>query len=348
MAKINAKLGKKLKAYGAVNFNACYNCGTCTAVCSLATKEDSFPREMVRYSVTGMDAEIKSSLKPWLCYYCGECTSNCPQTANPGELMMALRRYLMAQYDWTGLSGLLFKSLPFSIIAFLSVIAGVMAYAFGVGFDLETMIHTGHYFEMFAIGGVLLLILLPNIFRMWWFTVVKPKRNTSISNYIRTIGEFFSAMFIQKRALDCEDNKVRWFEHLILVIGYLALLFATVFLDWFATHNLFIILFGYAAGIIVFVVTIIFVSDRIKKEKELSKFSHHSDWFFVIGLFLMGFTGFFVRLFIDLGILDANVWLYILHLTVLALWALLIVPFGKWTHFLYRSFAVYFNKIANN
>jgi len=145
--------------------------------------------------------------------------------------------------------------------------------------------------------------------------------------------------------LDCEDNKVRWFEHLILVIGYLALLFATVFLDWFATRNLFIILFGYIVSIIVFAVTVIFVSDRIQKKKELSKFSHHSDWFFVIGLFLMGFTGFFVRLFIDLGILDANVWLYILHLIILASWALIIVPFGKWTHFLYRSFAVYFNKI---
>ena len=30
------------------------------------------------------------------------------------------------------------------------------------------------------------------------------------------------------------------------------------------------------------------------------------------------------------------------HLTVLAQWALIIVPFGKWTHFLYRSFAMYF------
>jgi len=30
---------------------------------------------------------------------------------------------------------------------------------------------------------------------------------------------------------------------------------------------------------------------------------------------------------------------------VLAQWALIIVPFGKWMHFLYRSFAMYFDKI---
>lgn len=345
MAKISPRLGKELKAYGAVNFNACYNCGTCTAVCSLSTKENSFPREMVRCSVTGIETDIKSSLKPWLCYYCGECTSNCPQTANPGELMMALRRYLMAKYDWTGITGLLFKSLTFSIIAFVLVFIGIISYAYNVDFDLDSMMYTGHYFEMFAILGVFLVILFPNIIRMWWFTVVKPKKNAPISKYISSLKDFFSTMFTQKRALECEDNKVRWLEHLILVIGYLSLLFTTVFLDWISTQNIFVIVFGYIMSIIVFTVTIIFVSERIQKKKEVNKFSHHSDCFFVIGLFLMGFTAFFVRLFFDMGILETNKWLYILHLIVLGSWALIIVPFGKWTHFLYRSFAMYFSSL---
>ncbi len=345
MAKISPRLGKELKAYGAVNFNACYNCGTCTAVCSLSTKENSFPREMVRCSVTGIETDIKSSLKPWLCYYCGECTSNCPQTTNPGELMMALRRYLMAKYDWTGITGLLFKSLTFSIIAFVLVFIGIISYAYNVDFDLDSMMYTGHYFEMFAILGVFLVILFPNIIRMWWFTVVKPKKNAPISKYISSLKDFFSTMFTQKRALECEDNKVRWLEHLILVIGYLSLLFTTVFLDWISTQNIFVIVFGYIMSIIVFTVTIIFVSERIQKKKEVNKFSHHSDWFFVIGLFLMGFTAFFVRLFFDMGILETNKWLYILHLIVLGSWALIIVPFGKWTHFLYRSFAMYFSSL---
>ena len=95
MANINPDFAIELKKYGSVNFNACYNCGTCTAVCSLSTEEDSFPREMVRYSVLGLEDEIQASLKPWLCYYCGECSESCPRTANPGELMMALRLSLI-------------------------------------------------------------------------------------------------------------------------------------------------------------------------------------------------------------------------------------------------------------
>jgi len=68
---------------------------------------------------------------------------------------------------------------------------------------------------------------------------------------------------------------------------------------------------------------------------------------FLIWLFLMGFSAFMVRLFIDTGIIENNIWLYLFHLIILVQWALIIVPFGKWTHFLYRSFAMYFSKIKN-
>jgi len=59
----------------------------------------------------------------------------------------------------------------------------------------------------------------------------------------------------------------------------------------------------------------------------------------------MGLTAFVVRLFIDLNMLETNMWLYVVHLIILVQWALIIVPFGKWTHFLYRSFAMWFMKV---
>ncbi len=345
MASIDPKFREALKAYGAIDFNACYNCGTCTAVCSLSTPEDSFPRAMVRCSVLGLEEDIKSSLKPWLCYYCGECSANCPQTANPGELMMSLRRWLTSKYDWTGLSGLLYKSLPISIAAFLLAAIGVIAYAVYAAFDLEIIMHVGHYFEMIAIGGVFTFILLPDIVRMWWFVILKPGIKVSFATYFKSIGALLVHMFTQKRSLGCDDNQFRWFEHLILVLGYLSLLFTTVFLDWFSSQSLFIIVLGYVESAVIFIVTFDFVRSRIKRNKEMSKFSQPSDWFFVIWLLLMGLTALTVRAFIDLDILENNIWMYLLHLIVLVQWALIIVPFGKWTHFLYRSFAMYFAKL---
>jgi quinone-modifying oxidoreductase subunit QmoC len=347
MAAINPGFGKELKKYGAFDFNACYNCGNCTAVCSLSTEEDSFPREMLRFSVLGLKDDIKSSLKPWLCYYCGECSTHCPQTANPGELMMSLRRWLTSEYDWTKLSGLLYRSLSLTIIAFIITTVGVIAFSTLENFNLKTIMHYGHNFEMIAIAVVFGLILLPNIIRMWWFTILKPDIKTPFSKYFTGLWELVIHMFTQKRALDCDDNRFRWFEHFILVLGYLGLLFTTVFLDWFSSEKLFIIVFGYVVSITVFIVTIDFVADRIKKKKEINKFSQPSDWLFVIWLFFMGITAFSVRLFIDTGLIDNNIWLYLFHLIILVQWALIIVPFGKWPHFLYRSFAMYFAKIKS-
>jgi hypothetical protein len=259
--------------------------------------------------------------------------------------MMSLRRWLTAKYDWTGMSGLLYKSLPLSIAAFVLTLVGVIAFVVSVDFELEKMVHFGHIFEMVAILTVGFVILLPNVARMWYFTILKPKTKVSFMKYLKSSGELFIHMFTQKRALGCDDNQFRWFEHFILVIGYLSLLFTTVVLDWFSSEYMFVIILGYVMSAIVFVVTIDFVSSRMKKKKEVSKHSQPSDWFFVIWLFLMGITAFVVRLFIDLDLLETNKWLYIVHLTVLVQWAVIIVPFGKWSHFLYRSFAMYFEKL---
>jgi len=345
MARVNPDFASELKKFGDKDFSACFNCGNCTAICSLSTADSSFPREMVRYSTLGLEDELKASLKPWQCYSCGDCGTHCPRQANPDELMMSLRRWLTSKYDWTGVSGLLYKSLTVTWAAMLAVFALVVALAFSMNFQLEKMLEFGHNFERIAILSVGVIILLPNIIRMWKLTVLDKNKKVPLKKYVTSSADLFIHMFTQKRALGCDDNKVRWFEHFILVISYLSLLFTTVFLNWFSTESMFVHILGYVLSFIIFVVTVDFVSDRIKKKKSVSKNSQPSDWFFVIWLLLMGLTAFLVRLFIDLDLLESNKWLYIIHFTVLAQWALLIVPFGKWTHFLYRSFAMYFEKL---
>ncbi|MEZ4908385.1 MAG: hypothetical protein R2771_12255 [Saprospiraceae bacterium] len=232
---------------------------------------------MVRLSSLGMEDELKSSLKPWLCYYCGECTTNCPQNANPGELMMALRRWLTSKYDWTGLSGLLYKSFTLTVISFIVIALAVLGVAYYLDFDHESIMHFGHYFEIIAISCVFTFILLPNIIRMWWFVILKPKYNVSFNNYFKCLWDLFVHMFTQKRYRDCDDSYFRWIEHMILVLGYVALLFTTVFLDWFSTTNLFVIIIGYVESIAIFIITLDFINSRMKKNKEINKFSQPSQ-----------------------------------------------------------------------
>ena len=348
MLKINPEFAVKLKKYGAVDINACYNCGNCTAICPLSEEDHSFPRRMLRASVLGLDTKIEASLDPWLCYYCGECSETCPREANPGELMMTLRRWLTSKYDWTGLSGLLYSSIPALIIGFVLVAVLIIGIGFTKHFNIEAIMDFGHHFELIAIISVFTLILIPNIIRMFWFTILKEKTKVPLISYIKGTWDFLLHMFTQKNSLKCENNTFRWFEHLLIVFGYLLLLFTTVFLNWFSTENTFIIWLGYIAGGVIFVFTFDFILSRIRKNKEINKYSHPSDWLFVIWLFLMAFTAFLVRVFIDTDLISNNLWLYMVHLIVIAQWALLIVPFGKWTHFLYRSFAMYFKKLEED
>ncbi len=348
MLKINPDFINDLKKFGAGDINACYNCGNCTAICPLSEGDVSFPRKMLRLSVLGAKDKMKVSLEPWLCYYCGECSETCPREANPGELMMSLRRWLTAKYDWIGLSGLLYSSIPALIIALILVGMGVITVAFTKQFNIEEIMHFGHLFEMIAIICVFSLIIFPNIIRMFWFTIIKEKIKAPFSSYVKGLNDLVIHMFTQKNALKCENNTFRWFEHFLIVIGYLLLLITTVFFNWFLTENTFIIWLGYSVGAVVFIFTFDFIIGRFRKNKEINKFSHPSDWLFVIWLFLLGLTAFIVRILVDINLINNSIWLYLIHLIILAQWAIIIVPFGKWTHFLYRSFAMYFDNLKKS
>ena len=186
-------------------------------------------------------------------------------------------------------------------VLFLVVLAAVLGFAFSTGFNQEIIMHTGHIFEMTAIASVFALILLPNIIRMWNYIILKPGIKVSIKTYTAAMGDLLVHMFTQKRTLGCDDSTRRWFEHLLLVAGYLTLLFTTVFLNWFESSNIVVIALGYLVSAVVFIVTIDFVTGRIRKKKEISRFSQPSDWLFVIWLCLLGLTAFAVRLSMDLG-----------------------------------------------
>ena len=105
----------EIKEYGAVGIEKCFNCGNCTAICPLTSDEYPFPRNMIRMVQVGQKENLKQKIDPWLCYYCGECSETCPKGAEPGETMMAMRRWLTTQYDWTGLSRKTYTSKPWMV-----------------------------------------------------------------------------------------------------------------------------------------------------------------------------------------------------------------------------------------
>lgn len=94
---INADFSEELAEHGGYVPAACFNCGTCTAICPLV--HEHFPRRMIRYAQLGATQRIMDNAgELWMCLHCGQCTQTCPRNASPGELMAALRRFVVARW----------------------------------------------------------------------------------------------------------------------------------------------------------------------------------------------------------------------------------------------------------
>ena len=99
-----------IRRYGKFDTTGCYQCGSCTISCDLVTDSVSFPRKIIRYALLGLRKPLVESLEPWVCHDCGDCSLICPRQAEPRISMMTVRRFLTAQYDWTGLSSKILAS----------------------------------------------------------------------------------------------------------------------------------------------------------------------------------------------------------------------------------------------
>ena len=92
-----------IRRYGKFDPTGCYQCGSCTISCNLVGDSATFPRRSIRYTLLGLRQPLVASLDPWVCHDCGDCSIVCPRQAEPRISMITLRRFLSAQYEWTGM-----------------------------------------------------------------------------------------------------------------------------------------------------------------------------------------------------------------------------------------------------
>ena len=69
--RIDTAVLKDMKAYGAFDIGACFNCGNCTAVCPLSKDSDAFPRRMIRYAQLGQKQHVVASRELCRDFPCG-------------------------------------------------------------------------------------------------------------------------------------------------------------------------------------------------------------------------------------------------------------------------------------
>jgi len=366
--RANPKLIDDIERYGAQDVSKCYHCGNCSAACPFSKEPYVIPRHSMRALQLGLEEKLEGELEPWLCYYCGECSEECPRDAEPGETMMSLRRWLTSRYDWTGISGLFYRSWKAELLAII-----VVALLTGVGFLIagftlgggDPNVYSGpgaflpageswyglpasggvHLFD-WILAAVLVFFLGTNAIRMWWMTMGRDRNSgVSFGDYVKKIWLVPVHFVTQMRYAKCE-RKTPWARHLILMLSYVTMLILIMFflgymaagpeVDW-RVHA-----FGIAATVGLIGTTAWGLHGRVQKTEIQYRHSHESDWMFLILLVIVASTGILQFALHRSGLDAAANIAYIVHLTAVVPMLGLEVPFSKWSHLAYRPLAMYF------
>jgi len=365
--RVDPILLDEIKEYGAINPEACFNCGNCTAICPLTTDDHPFPRSTIRLLQMGLRDQLLESADPWMCYYCGDCTRTCPKGAEPAETMMAARRWLTAQYDGSGLGAKLYTSerAVFRLVARyvgLTLVAFVVYHAL-TGFDriVTDRVELNTFAPVLLVWAFVLVHFAFLGFRLVKNTLNMAKRvmrstneqmKIPLSVYVSEFKEFATHFITQKRWRDCNDvDHSRWLKHLLLVSGYVTMLVLIVpLLWWFQTDNLYPLYHpqrwvGYYATIALLFASVEILIGRYRRREEIHRFSHPTDWLFPTFILVSSVTGILVHIFRYAGWPWPTYIMYVVHLMAVLAMLDTEVGIGKWTHMVYRPLAMYLDAV---
>jgi ferredoxin len=372
----------ELQQYGATDMSACFSCGNCTAICPLSENDATFPRRMIRYAQVGMKDALLSSKELWSCYHCGECSDSCPTEADPGEFMAAARRYAIASYDATGLARLMYlwPALGTAFALALAAFFALFMYTAHGPQSSETLaIFEFIPEELIHNLGIVVMIL---VFAAGLVGVGRMSRRIAHREGVgvRTLFGSRPALARSGRALwsslgreslgqtryraECETEKEsvawyrrRWFIHAMVLWGFLGLLAATALdygLDivgiketgtpvpiWYPVR-----LLGTVAGLMLVYGTSVMIIDRVRAASSSVARSSTADWTLLALLWITGVTGFVLELALYLPEPPTwGYWFFLFHVAI-AMELVLLAPFMKLAHAVYRPVGLFFVALA--
>jgi len=334
---------KEVIELGGESLKKCFQCSTCTVVCSLSPGDKPFPRKEMIWAQWGLKDRLLKDVDVWLCHQCTDCSTNCPRSAKPGNVLAAIRDYSMMHI---ALPGFLSKFITKYI--YLLVILPVLLFLWVLPLSYAPI--------SFTIVGILALIaILMGMWRFWG----NISRSGSTQNPVsRTkkgfLASFFSAVgdiLLHNKFQQCESNKSSRLPHLLVMYGVILLVIshftdqlypiAGIGLSPAPLTDPFKIIGNIGAlGILIGLTIIIY--RRLLRKDEVGD-AIYFDWVFLVFAYVITITGFTTELFRFAGAITLLHWSYLIHLSFL--FALLAyAPFSKLTHMLYRTLAMTYAK----
>ena len=358
---------------GGETYKKCFQCGNCSATCTISPDDEPFPRKEMAWAVWGMKKSLMSDPDIWLCYLCADCTSRCPRGARPGDVLAAVRRESILHYafpqflaKWiskpqyiplvllfpTVLIGLgyLFKEAMVSLFNIAPNTGEQVTYSYSAWFP--------HWFlnSFFGFFSLLVLVaIIVGVSRFWRAM----KTSTTHGNLKPVKGIWPSIWAVVKNIIrhdhfsGCISAHSRYASHWLVFFGFWALTIVTL---WVITSSINPIIrgdfkypFGFFSpwkilanlgGIALAVGCILMILDRLEEHKPTGG-STYFDWSFLLTLLLVVGSGFFTELLHYLRLEPHRHIVYFIHL-VLVFVLLMNLPFSKFAHVVYRTTALVF------
>jgi ferredoxin len=349
-----------LRRFGKFDPTGCYQCGSCTLSCDLVNGS-SFPRRSIRLVLLGLRQPLVRSLEPWVCHDCGDCSIVCPRQSEPRLSMITVRRFLSAQYDWTGIASKLLQSKAWYLSSLIFVAALTVALIVGyhlwyVGLPaagLATPAGLDHMFPIITYYTLIItllpvVLLFSRVFGIWRLTMTgEGQLSIPLSAYLEEAWFYVYEAVFQPLMRKC-SVKGRWFPHLLLALGTGTMLSIKVFgLRWFQTDNIYPFYnpqrwIGYlAAGCILYGIADV-LRCRLSGRKEICKETHFHDLVFPVLMVLTVLSGLTAHVFRYFGFALTCHFAYALHVIIATPLLVIEMSFGKWSHMVYRPLALYF------
>ena len=351
-----------IRRYGKFDTTGCYQCGSCTISCELVTDFVSFPRRVIRYALLGLREPLVGSLDAWICHDCGDCSIICPRQAEPRISMMTVRRFLCAQYDWTGIASKILASRAWyvgslSVVSVFVLLLILLYHMFYVRLSfhdfattplgLEHMFPTMTYFTL-TVVLLPLLLLLSRILRIWRLTMRGER--IPFSAYVTEAWTYVRHSVTHTLMRKCPERG-RWAGHWLLALGVSMILAIKVFgLRWFQTDNIYPLYhpqrwLGYLATVLILYGVGSILVCHIRGEKEICKVRGLEDLMFPILLLLTALSGIAVHILRYAGFALTCHFVYALHIVIATPMLVVEMSFGKWSHMVYRPLALYFQAV---
>ena len=294
---------RDLTKTGGGDLKKCFQCATCSTVCTLSPDDRPFPRKQMIEAQWGLKDKVLSDPAIWLCHNCGDCTEYCPRGARPGDVFGALRQQAIQYFAWPGLMGRLVNN-PKAL--FLLVLIPVLLFGAQWAMGPEETEAVGEFAKeyplpllealFFAISGLVVVALAVSVARFVKALKANGANEPILANLVPTLVDVMK----HKNFADCGSESTRYWGHMLTLWGFAALAVVGTIIGFgvmfgFMTTPLAqtdpLKIFANVSAVVIFIGGLIMLGDRLMDADKRSRTTYF-DWFFLLVLTALCLRGF--------------------------------------------------------